>query len=116
YGLIRYHDVGLSGVASANDDLTLAAQDVSSSRGCTYPAPRPVESGFSGEARRIPSRIHQPHLAVLEHGIGPHHDPEGLLGSGSLGDEIQAAFAICGVAQALGGHRANAGPAPGDNA
>src|SRR5215217_4972022 len=77
--LIRHHDVGLSGVPSADDDLTLAAQDVSSSRRCAYPTASPIEGGLPGKARRIPPGIYQPHLAVLEHRIGAHHYPEGLL-------------------------------------
>ena len=110
--LVRHHDVGLRGVAWPDDHLALAARAVPADD-ARRPGHRPSRrSGFAGEARRVAARVHHADLAVLQHGVGPHDDAERLFGRGAPADQLEALLAVGGVAEALGGDRADAALPP----
>ncbi len=112
HGLVRHHDVRLGRIAVPHDHLPLSAGDVAGARRRTDPTAGPVEGAGAGEAGRVSVRVDDPDLPVLQHGVGPHHNPERLFRRGALGHEIEPALAVGGVTQALRRHRPHPGAAP----
>jgi hypothetical protein len=72
------------------------------------PSSRPVERLHPGERGGVSARVHHADLAVTEHGVGAHDDPQRFFGRGTTAEEVEAQLAVCGVGKALRRHRANA--------
>src|SRR2546425_6549733 len=78
------------------------------------PSAGPVKRGIAGPARRIPMRIHHPHLALGRLRIAAQDDPHRFRRRRTPRHELQPLLTVVRVAERLRRDRADAGTGPRD--